>query len=390
MDVRRRRAVVAVAALGIAAWVAAHGRGGRQPGAPTLTLDGPRIGAPLRFSRGEPMAGWAPRPGILVLPNRLAPWARSGLARLGGPSRGRNPALWVPGAEQVRWVAEWATPGLREVSVPALKAEPGVSPVLVRLVAAALPRRRARLVAEPGPGGVWRTAWVSPRPVPTTADRRWQRALAAALPAGSAAVLVAPSGAILAAAAGPGPAPSLAAPGPVGSALVPVVLAEALGQWWHGAALVDPSPAVGLAMASGRWGPREALVAYRRLGLGQPPLPGVPTVPLPEAAAVSPASLIFRGQGVWASALAVARAWLVLGDGGRLLPVVRIEARAERVWFSGPGAPAVVLVRTAPDQPAVLVAVGLNDGRALTAFLTRLAHGAGEERTVSKANPPTR
>jgi hypothetical protein len=364
------------------------------------TLPGPRVGVPLAFRGGQPLARWASQAGIIVEPTALRPWARAALARLGGPSAGGGPRLWCPGSSLAQWVATWATPGMQTVSVPVLRTVPGVPPLLARLGAGALPTRRPRVTVEQGPGGRWRTAWVSPRPVRTTADARLEAELAQALPAGATAVLVTGTGAVRALAAGRD-APPPWAPEPVGPALEPVVLAEARGPWWSGPP-GDVSVPTGLVMATGRWSVGDALAAYRRLGIGRRPLPGVPAVPLPAAAAVSPASLLLAGQGVWASPLALARAWAALANGGYLPSLHVVAARrvpsesrvasAEAVasvlhalptgagghlWFVGPSHPAVaVLFR---PVPAVLVAVGLPNLRALAQVVSRLTPHEGAD-----------
>lgn len=401
----RQRGAAAGLVLGVVAGVVGCGRSAPPP----TTLAGPPTGPPLDFRQGRPLARWVAQSGILVTPARLAPWARTALARLGGPVPRAGPALWAPDPARREWVAAWATPGVRIVPVPVLRAAPGVPPPLLHLLERALPMERPAVTVEAGPEGRGRPAWSSPRPVVTTADDRLQRVLAASLPRGAAALVVASSGAVLAAAAGAG-APPPSAPGPVGSALEPVLLAEALGPWWTGT-LPDPSVTAGLAMRAGRWSTPDVLAAYRRLGLAARPLPGVATVPLPAAPAVSPASLLFHGQGVWASPLAVARAWASLEDGGRLptLEVVagrrdapgpllasREAAAAVRrllpatsagnpFWFAGPSAPAVALLQSPPYGRAVLVVLGLPDARSLAALAARLTRGGTEERTAWKA-----
>lgn len=155
--------------------------------------------------------------------------------------------------------------------------------------------------------------------VATTVDWRLSQDLAQLLPAGGQAVVVGADGSVLAAVGNPRGQGVAWQPFPAGTALMPPLMAMALGQpgLWPDNLPLGGWRAIG-DLAT-RWGGQAIWEALRRLGVGQATLVGAPVAP-PPLPSPSPA-LLSRPGLIWVTGLELARAYLPFIDHGAAPPL---------------------------------------------------------------------
>jgi hypothetical protein len=354
--VKRRRIAGAVAAALLAAAVGRAsgltGAGGRA--APGIVATVAVGGMPLRAATGAPLTAWVRRSVAVVVPEWVPPGARRVTrAVFGWPpdTTSRGVMRWAPATV----LHGWAYPGVLDATVPILAPRPPLSRVLWQLLEQPFRGTRTAItvtIRGTGPGSVTiRGRAPAGHPVRTTLRAPWIAALTRTLPPGASLAALDGDGHLLAWAANRANPALIRWAQPVGITLLPPLLAVALDDpaaWDRGRSVHLSLPAL-----AARWGRVNILAGYRALGVAEPPWPGVETAPLPTR--LGPDALI-HGQGVVASALAVARAWLPFVAGGHL-PAVTVTTSPRMVAEDPKAAPLVASPESLQAVLAVLPVV---------------------------------
>lgn len=333
-------------------------------------------------------------------------WALTVVAADGQPITGwRTVDAGLTGSNPPRWVVGEAGAGQVKVEV----SQP-VSPVWRTLVEVIGRERGAQAVRWQLHGERYQPA-VRPR-ITTTVVARLSQDLAHVLPPGGQAVVVGADGSVLAAVGNPRGQGVAWQPFPAGTALMPPLMAMALGQpgLWPNNLPLGGWRAIG-DLAT-RWGGQAIWDALQRLGVGREVLAGAPVAP-PPLPAPSPA-LLSRPGLIWVTGLELARAYLpfidngaapplhvIAGEGGQaapvgdgknfqsvaaLLPKLTTPSVAFRVWrwqAASPGGANVAVLFS--DHPAV-VAVFAGNHLPLDQLGQRLGAWASRV-TPSKSSP---
>lgn len=261
---------------------------------------------------GTPLTRAVAEPALMVVPSRLPPFMRAQLAERVGRGLLRRPRfLWRGRSALFDSARGWNLPGLTPVRVLVNEPVPGLSPALLQAATA------------PGDwkAGPWRLdhgVWQLPGGRVTVAYRLdLARVLFPAVGPGGSVAVVDGAGRLLAAEANPVGRELFWQPRPVGLALIPPIMAQAMDhpELFRNLSVGQAS----LGTLASRWGNGSIRSALSELGVGAPSLAGQPVAnpPLPT---MSPA-VLSAGRALWATPLEVARAYLIFLSGGETPPI---------------------------------------------------------------------
>lgn len=265
------------------------------------------IDAILESASGAPLVQERAISAVVVVPARMAPWARLKLPE----TLARKPeGLWL--SPPPAWLGSRIA-GVHTVKVQILQPLNGLSPRYLT-IAAQETGRYGPLVFRPSISGkTWAAA--TKAPVRLALSLGLSRALSKTLGAGGSVLAVTGQGQIVALASNPWGRGIFWRPHPAGLALVPPLLAEALDhpEIFSGLSVSD-GPRL-LELVAKRWGASAIAQALDRAGIGKgSSLIGQPAANPPLAHPAT--TLMTSGQALWVTPEEVARAYIPFIDNG--------------------------------------------------------------------------
>lgn len=288
------------------------------------------VGGTFYDLRGHALTKLVPEPIVLLNPPTLKSWAKRSLSRFLGRRvpNARRPIAWPITSAQAKVINQWASPGLLVGKVFSTEPVAGISSIALRSLEATAGKKAELVRVTTRPQFPPRLQIVLNGPPRRVVALRlsWQRALVAALPPNASAVAVRGDGQIEAV-AGSSDNPALPfAAEPVHQALLPCLWAQSRPASYILHSMSQAASADRSWSPSRPWSYTRIRTALDRLELPQSPWPEVVPSILPSSGTVSPIKLFNQGQGLWASPLSVARAYLPFITGG---PIPQLTVRVQ-------------------------------------------------------------